>query len=260
MLTAQNLTYQIDGNTLLKDVSASFKPGKLSLIIGPNGAGKSTLVKLLSRQWQPTSGNVRYGDKQLNQFKDIELAKIRAVLSQHIELAFPLDVWEVVMMGRYPHFGNTPGPRDVEACEDALRFLDVLNFASRDYLTLSGGEKQRVNFARVLAQLWYARPDGFRCLMLDEPLASLDIRYQLAFMNKIRDLTTKPDLMAIGVVHDLNIAARYADYLVLLNEGEVLAQGSVEDVLTADNIRRAFHIDPIIRQDDKTESLYLLFN
>lgn len=260
MLTAQNITYRIDDSVLLKDISVSFEPGNLSLVIGPNGAGKSTLVKVLSRRLQPAEGQIRYGERPLDRFTDLELAQTRAVLSQHIELAFPLDVWQVVMMGRYPHFGSKPGPRDKEACEKALRFFDALEFSSRDYLTLSGGEKQRVNFARVLAQLWYERSDGFSCLMLDEPLASLDIKYQFSFMHKVKGLLSRCDLMAIGVVHDLNIAARFADHLVLLNNGKKVAQGTAKEVLTTENIRRTFRIESTIRKDDKTDSMYLLFN
>src|ERR1051326_8710718 len=154
MLTAKDIAFRIGNKSLLSNISLTFEPAKLHLIIGPNGAGKSTLIKVLARLLRPQGGNVRYEGVDVNDAAEADLAKRRAVLSQAVEVAFPLSVREVVMMGRYPHFGGRPGPTDEQIVDELMQFFDVTEFADRDYQTLSGGERQRVNFARVLAQLW----------------------------------------------------------------------------------------------------------
>jgi len=259
MLSATSLTFAIGAARLLEDVSVAFEPGKLSLVIGPNGAGKSTLVKLLSRQLTPQSGSVRYADRPLAEWSEHDLARVRAVLSQNVELAFPLRVWEVVQMGRYPHFTGAPTATDERACEEAMRFFDVADWADRNYLTLSGGERQRVQFARVMAQVWYPASGGRRWLLLDEPLTFLDIRYQFDFLRRIRALLQAGDLVVMGVVHDLNLAARFADHLVLLAHGRVLAAGPPADVLQPDLVEQAFGIRPRV-QTSEGGTLHLLFD
>jgi len=256
MVEIRNIFYEVDDKTLLRDVSDIFLPGKLNLIIGPNGAGKSTLIRIISRQLQAESGVVTMNGKNLKDYDTNELARFRAVLSQHTELAFPMPVYEVVMMGRYPHFGGKPSARDKDACEAAMKLFDVTQFADRNYQTLSGGEQQRVQFARVLAQLWYAREHECRYLLLDEPLTFLDVYYQYEFMHQLQALLGK-DLCVIGVVHDLNLAARFADHLLLLHHGKVLASGSPSLVLTEANIRAAYHMTPVIHQDNG--KMFLLF-
>jgi len=257
MLRANNITCQIGEKKLLDDVSATFHPGKLNLIIGPNGAGKSTLVKVLCNQIHPQHGAVYYGEKKLTAFSIAAQAGIRAVLSQNIELAFPLKVFEVVMMGRYPHFTGRPSPKDETACEEAMRFFDVSEMAERDYMTLSGGEKQRVHFARVVAQIWYPVKDSCRYLLLDEPLTFLDVHYQFHFMHKIIELLKNDDMIVVGVVHDLNLAARFADQIILLHQGKVLASGDKTGVLTKEHIKKAYQLEPVIHQDKNT--MYLFF-
>src|SRR5436190_10546335 len=158
MLEASNITFRVGNKELISDVSLSFEPGKLHLIIGPNGAGKSTLIKVLARLLRPQLGSVAYEGADVSASREVDLAKHRAVLSQAVEVAFPLSVREVVMMGRYPHFGGHPGPRDEEIVDEMMQFFDVTEFKDRDYQTLSGGERQRVNFARVLAQVWHGSP------------------------------------------------------------------------------------------------------
>ncbi|MCC6316512.1 MAG: heme ABC transporter ATP-binding protein [Gemmatimonadaceae bacterium] len=259
MLKATDLSFTIDGARLLSDVGVTFEPGKLSLVLGPNGAGKSTLVKVLSGQLAPQRGEVRYADRPLSQWAERDLARVRAVLSQNVELAFPLRVWEVVLMGRYPHFTGAPGAVDERACEDAMRYFDVLDWADRNYLTLSGGERQRVQFARVMAQIWYARDGAHRWLLLDEPLTFLDIRYQFDFLRRVRTLLAGGDLVVVGVVHDLNLAARFADHIVLLSHGRVLAAGTPRDVLRAELVGEAFGITPTVRTDEDG-GLHLLFH
>src|SRR5215831_11110750 len=154
MLKANNITFRVGDKPLLTDISLSFAAGKLHLIIGPNGAGKSTLIRVLARLLRPQIGSVEYEGSDVNDASEANLAKHRAVLSQAVEVAFPLSVREVVMMGRYPHFGGRPGPADDTIVSELMKFFDVTEFADRDYQTLSGGERQRVNFARVLSQLW----------------------------------------------------------------------------------------------------------
>jgi iron complex transport system ATP-binding protein len=256
MLEASDITFRVGDRALISDVSVSFAPGRLHLIIGPNGAGKSTLIKVLARLLRPDTGRVEYEGADVVRASESDLAKRRAVLSQAVEIAFPLTVREVVMMGRYPHFGSRPGPSDERIADELMEFFDVTEFGGRNYQTLSGGERQRVNFARVLAQLWRADsgappPPGApparrpcRYLFLDEPLTFLDIRHQIAFMKQVRGFTDAPDVVTVGVVHDLNLAARFADQIVLLHDGRVVANGAPAEVLTADHIRAVFGVEP----------------
>src|SRR6185369_14656005 len=154
MLVGRDITFCVGSKELISDISASFTPGGLHLIVGPNGAGKSTLVKVLARLLRPQTGAVEYEAVDVARAGEAELAKRRAVLSQAIEIAFPLTVREVVMMGRYPHFSGRPGPTDEHIVDEVMHHFDVVEFTHRYYQSLSGGERQRVNFARVLAQLW----------------------------------------------------------------------------------------------------------
>src|SRR5690242_3225339 len=262
MLTASNIEFRVGNKPLVSGVSVSFAPGKLHLLIGPNGAGKSTLVKVLARLLRPQTGTVEYDGVDVSSTTEAELARRRAVLSQAVEVAFPLTVREVVMMGRYPHFGGRPGPVDEAIVDELMELFDVTEFDGRNYQTLSGGERQRVNFARVLSQLWRSadgHSDG-RCryLFLDEPLTFLDIHHQIEFMKKVREFSSSPDVVTVGVVHDLNLAARFADQIVLLNHGRLVAGGSPGEVLTADLIRETFGVEPSI-VSTQHPGLHLIF-
>jgi len=208
MLSANNLTFRVGTRALVEDVTASFEPGRLHLIVGANGAGKSTLIKLLTRLMRPHAGTIEYDGANIGGWSERELARRRAVLSQAVEVAFSMPVRELVMMGRYPHFGARPGASDLHICEEVMRYFEVDAMADRSYGTLSGGEKQRVQFARVLAQIWRPIEGAARYLFLDEPLTFLDIRHQIDFMNKVRSFASQPDVVAVGVVHDLSLAAR----------------------------------------------------
>jgi len=259
MLCVREITRSAAGRRLVDGVSADFRPGELNLIIGPNGAGKSTLIKLLSKQLRADTGAIAYDSIDLGAISHRELAKIRAVLSQNVEVTFPLRVWEVVMMGRYPHFSGKPGASDTRACQEVMDFFQISEIAERNYLTLSGGEKQRVHFARVIAQIWFHVPGKSRYLFLDEPLTFLDVYFQFEFMGKLRELLAAGDLVVVGVVHDLNLAARFADKLLLLYEGRVLASGKSDEVLTPQNIKAAFRLEPTLFHA-AGKSLHLVFD
>ncbi|HPF12367.1 MAG TPA: heme ABC transporter ATP-binding protein [Flavobacteriaceae bacterium] len=256
MLKVEHIAYHIGQKALLEDFSADFPPGQLHLILGPNGAGKSTLIKLLSGELPSKQGKVLYENKSITTHSLPELATRRAVLSQNIDLSFPMKVHEVVMMGRYPHFRSHPTGVDFTAIEEAMNFFDIASFRDREYLTLSGGEKQRVHFARVLAQIIQSEHSGCRYLFLDEPLTYLDVYYQFQFMQLLRKLLKEYPLVVVGVVHDLNLAAKFADQLVLLHQGKLLAKGPVHEVLTEKNIEMAYRLSPLIHHSKKGTFLF----
>ena len=258
MLLADNISFRVGNKSLLSEISVTFAPGKLHLIVGPNGAGKSTLIKVLARLLRPETGSVEYEGVDVAQVSEAELAKRRAVLSQAVDVAFPLSVRELVMMGRYPHFGGRPGPADEQIVDEVMAHFDVTEFSSRDYQTLSGGERQRVNFARVLTQLWRdGSSAACRYLFLDEPLTFLDIRHQIDFLKKIRTFAAASDVVTVGVVHDLNLAARFADHIVLLHEARVVAHGTPTEVLTSERIQDVFGVTPTFVESDS--GMHLVF-
>jgi iron complex transport system ATP-binding protein len=259
MLTCSDLGYRVERTTILDRIDAAFEPHQLHLVIGPNGAGKSTLVKLLARLIAPTTGHIHYGAIDPGSLDDRELARRRAVLSQAVEVAFPLPARELVMMGRYPHFTGRPTASDEEICDEVMRVLDVAALAERSYATLSGGEKQRVNFARVLAQVWRPVDGSGRYLFLDEPLTFLDVQHQLRFMNIVRRFADQPDVTVIGVVHDLNLAARFSDRLLLLDGGRIVASGAPIAVLTLAVVQQVFQVQPVIVTNPISGSPHLIF-
>jgi iron complex transport system ATP-binding protein len=176
MVEVQGVRYSAGDVLILDDVSACFRPNRFNVILGPNGAGKSTLLKVATGLLRPTEGEVRYGDRPVAAFDAPVLARTRAVLSQHVELAFPLSVHDVAMIGRYPHYGRTPAARDREIVRQALEMVGMWDKRNQQYPTLSGGEQQKVQLARVLAQIWnHDTPDEHKYLFLDEPTSSLDV-------------------------------------------------------------------------------------
>lgn len=259
MLIAADLVFRVGKRALIDRVSAQFEPGRLHLILGPNGAGKSTLIRLLARLLRPSEGTVQYDGHDAAHWHERELARRRAVLSQSIEVAFSLPVRELVLMGRYPHFGARPGAEDLAICDEVMRFFDVTAMADRSYGTLSGGECQRVQFARVLAQIWRPIEDSTRHLFLDEPLTFLDVRHQIDFMGKVRIFAAQKDVVVVGVVHDLNLAVQFADRLLLLDQGRILADGPPSEVLTGDNLRAAFAVAPVLLTNPQTGKTHLVF-
>ncbi len=258
MVTTENIGYSINGKILLDKVSLTLHPNEITMVIGPNGAGKSTFIKLLSQQMPCTTGQVRFEEKNIKSMDKADMARIRAVLSQSIEMVFPLTVEQVIMMGRYPHFKSQPTQTDRDICQKAINFFNVATLVNRNYLTLSGGEKQRVHFARVAAQIWPDKNETTKYLLLDEPLTYLDVYYQYEFMRLLKKLMSLQSMVVVGVVHDLNLAYRYGNQVVLLHNGTVLASGTRETVFTPENILTAFKVDAHILTDNKGNKFFSL--
>lgn len=258
MLKTTGIYYHIGRKLILSNISAEFKPGEFNMILGPNGSGKSTFLKIFSGEINQFEGTVLYGDEKIRDIKKEGLAKYRAVMSQQPELSFPLTVEEVVMMGRYPHFTFNPNKRDFTICEAVMERMNLLSFKERNYLTLSGGEKQRVQYARVLAQIWEKPTSGCRYLFLDEPLTSLDISYQQEFLQIAREFT-KEGTVLIAVMHDINLAIQYADKLFFFKEGELVAQGRPADILCESLIEIVFGVQTAIINNPVTNTPLVVY-
>ncbi|SEK09999.1 heme ABC transporter ATP-binding protein [Achromobacter sp. NFACC18-2] len=243
MLAAENLILTRGGNRILDQVSLAVRPGEVVGLLGANGAGKSTLLGAMSAELAPESGTVRLGDADVQGLGHRQQARRRAVLPQKPGLAFDLDVREVVAMGAYPF--PELSPAQVEALvEQALGWADVTHLNARRYPELSGGEQQRVQFARVLVQCKAARVDGEpRYLLLDEPTASLDPRHQGDLLRVAAGLAHAGDTGVLVILHDMNLAARWCDRLLLLCGGREIAAGAPAQVLTPKNLHLAYGID-----------------
>jgi iron complex transport system ATP-binding protein len=259
MLKTENIQYSIGKNKILNGISAEFLAGEFNMILGPNGSGKSTFLKIFSGEINGYSGSVLYNDKKIDREKKEALAKYRAVMSQQPELSFPLMVEEVVMMGRYPHFTFNPTKKDETICNEVMQRMNLLSFKERNYLTLSGGEKQRVQFARVLAQIWEQPENGNRYLFLDEPLNSLDISYQQEFLQIAKEFTQQHTVL-VAVLHDINLATQYADKLFFLKEGQLVAQGKPKEVLNEALLLKVFDVQTTIINNPVTNNPLVIYN
>lgn len=242
MVEVIDVSYRAGGNLILDDVTARFRRGRFNVILGPNGAGKSSLLKIATGLLRPSTGSVTYDTKAVRDFAPNELARRRAVLSQHVELAFPLPVRDVVLMGRYPHYGRSPAARDMEIVERALEVVGMQDKRQQHYPTLSGGEQQKVQLARVLAQIWsYDGASDHKYLFLDEPTASLDVHYQIHLLDVARDLLGH-ECTIVAILHDLNVAFHYGDAFFLMDAGRIVREADDSRELETDLIERVFRV------------------
>ena len=233
---ATGLRYRYAGarTHAVRDVELAVPRGAFYAVIGPNGCGKTTLLRLLLGALDPGSGSIAYEDRPLGEWPRRELARRVGVVPQSEELVFPLSVRELVAMGRYPHLGpwRGEGAGDRSAVGAAMARCDVADLAGRAVNTLSGGERQRARLARALAQ----EPDT---LVLDEPTASLDIAHEMGIFELLRGLADSGTTVLI-VTHNLNLAARYADRLLLMDRGRPVAEGPAADVFTAETLEAVY--------------------
>jgi len=249
MLHCQGLTVSFGAQQILRQVSLHIPPRGLVGVLGPNGSGKTTLLRALSGALIPDGGTVTFDDRSLHSFTSAELARRLAVVPQETHLAFDYSVIEIVLMGRYPHLGpfEFEGPTDLASAHAALTATGTDHLANRAFDTLSGGEKQRVIIASALAQLGEGTDQAAgagRVLVLDEPTASLDLRYQLEVAALLRRLHDRQDITIVLTTHDVQFAARVCSKLVLLGDGRVIAQGPPATVLTTPQIATLYGIAP----------------
>lgn len=227
----------IRNKPLLDGINLEVVSGELLVAIGPNGAGKSTLLKVISGEVEVDKGWARLDEAPISSYSLKDLSVMLAVLPQHTELHFSFEVQQVIALGRIPHASGNR--RNAEIVNEIMKLLEILHLARRDYTTLSGGEMQRVQFARALSQIWDISGPGF--LLLDEPTSSLDLSHQHAVLRVAKDMSRK-GIGVFVVLHDMNLAARYADRIVLMHAGRIVQQGSAEEVLTEQNLQEVFGV------------------
>lgn len=238
MLKANQINYKHKEFFILDEVDVSLGYGEFLAIVGPNGAGKSSLLSVLANEVKQGMQSVLFKKKEISDWEVRELAMHKAKFSQHNSNEIPLQVKDVVMMGRYPYFNSQPGKEDFEAMNKHLYESDVYHLKDRDYNTLSGGEKQRVHLSRVMTQV--ENEIEKKLIFFDEPLNNLDVKHQYKALEIIKKFTQKQN-SAIVVLHDLNLAAQFADKILLMKSGKVSAYGTPEEVFTSENITHAYN-------------------
>jgi iron complex transport system ATP-binding protein len=237
------VSLQLAGIPLLGDIDIDVQPGQITSILGPNGAGKTSLLRVLVGELSPQSGLVSLNGREIRKWSAEQRARSLAVLPQHSLLDFPFTVQEVVMLGRTPHQTGFEHDRDIVA--QALKSVDGDYLAQRIYTQLSGGEKQRVHLARVLAQIWEPTAEGERYLVLDEPTSSFDLAHQHLTLEVVRQLASR-GVGVVMVIHDLNLAARCSDHMMLMQCGRIVVSGAPHEVLKQDIISQVFQVDATI--------------
>ncbi|WP_075184650.1 heme ABC transporter ATP-binding protein [Teredinibacter haidensis] len=237
ILSLKEIGFTINGYNLIDQITFDVEPGQITAVVGPNGAGKSTVLRTISGECSGATGSIEFCGKDMARWSSNEKARRMAVLPQFSSLSFPFTVREVVAMGRFPH--SSGRKEDESIVKSAMAALDITHLRNRLYTRLSGGEKQRTQLARVMAQIWNPSDDMDRLLLLDEPTAFLDLGHQQQLMQAIRDFS-RQGVAVLMVLHDINLATRHAHKVVALQQGRVVANGDSHTVVTEGLIQRLF--------------------
>lgn len=251
-LSTNQLCFSIREKSILSNISLSFSDSCFYGIVGPNGSGKTTLLRLICRLLQPSSGEICIDGQSLASLSEKERAKRISLIPQNYRMNHSFSVEEMVSMGRYPHLESWRGPdeKDRKIVEYAMEKTGLLPFREREVTSLSGGELQRVLLARSLAQ-------DTQILLLDEPISHLDIFYQLDLLEQVNALCRDESRTALCVIHDLNLALRYCDQIILLKEGSVFSQGESKKVITPENIFNVYGVKSrIIETENQAAIIY----
>jgi len=236
MYTAENISFRVRDKIILRDVCVSLMPGTFTAVVGPNGAGKSSLLKAMAHELTGYHGDVVVNGRNINTYNPKALSLVRAVLPQSTSLQFAFTVEQVVMLGRHAH--RTTRLENISVVEEVLQLTNTIGLRDRNYLTLSGGEKQRTQLARVLAQVWEETVYP-RYILLDEPTSSLDITQQQNIFTLAKRVCER-NIGVMAIIHDLNQAVQFADHIHFMREGRITAAGEVQSVFTKANIEETF--------------------
>lgn len=235
-LNVANVEFSYSSMPVLTDVCLELAQSEILGVVGPNGAGKSTLIRCIDRILKPQRGSILLDGTEMRNMGMRETAQKLGYIPQSASQVFPATVFDTILMGRSPHVGWRSNEQDNEKVLDVLHLLNIEDLAMRDINETSGGQQQRVFIARALAQ----EPD---ILLLDEPTSNLDIQHQLEVMEIVKYLVVKKGISAIMAVHDLNLASRYTDRVIIMKGGRIVDAGSPPDVLTPENIRSVYGVE-----------------
>jgi iron complex transport system ATP-binding protein len=245
-ITVQGVTFTYRSTPTLTEVSLELNETEVLGMVGPNGSGKTTLLKCINKILEPKQGSIMLGERAIKKMSRLDVAKhIGYVPQSAIGNPDALPVFEMVLMGRRPHITWQSTEKDEKKVWDAIKLLNIEHIAMRNFYELSGGEQQRVLIARSLAQ-------EAKVLLLDEPTSNLDIRHQLEVMDLTRKLVADEHLAAAVAIHDLNLASRYCDKIVMMKAGKIFAAGNVKSVLTAENISAVYDVEVILNYNNST--------
>jgi iron complex transport system ATP-binding protein len=254
ILEIDSVCFAYQSTDVLKDVSFNAAEGEVIGILGKNGCGKTTLMKCINAHLRPHSGRIAIDGNHVSEMSKKELARKMAVVAQHSNMSFPFTVLETVMMGLYPtsEWMHAPTGEEMERVLDAMNSTGISEFAERPVTELSGGERQRALISRALVQ----DPEIF---LLDEPTLHLDVNHQFNLMEMVNRLAREKDMLVIVVTHDIALAARYCDRVILMEKGEIIGSGRTEDVITSENLMKVFSVHADVTYDERIKGLNVLF-
>lgn len=240
-LKVDNLSFKYSSEDVLKKLTFRVSMGHVVSILGPNGSGKTTLLKSISHLLKPHEGTIYLKDKGIHEYGHKELARHMAVVHQNQPTEFDFSVEEVVLMGRYPHLKpfQTESSQDYEVARHAMQSTSILHLREKNLKHISGGERQRVMIARALAQ-------ETDTLLLDEPISHLDIKYQLDILKMCHALSRDKQMTIITTLHDINMASRFSDFIILMKAGEIVEMGTPLEVINTQTIRKVYEVDSVV--------------
>ena len=241
-LKVNKIEFAYNSTPVLENISMELDRSEVLGIVGPNGTGKSTLIRCIDHILKPRQGSILLDEDDITKMKRMEIAKKMGYVPQSTTRVFPASVIDTVLMGRRPHLGWKSSEEDMDKVLEILELLGIVEFAMRDFNEISGGQQQKVLIARALAQ-------EADVLLLDEPTSNLDIRHQLEVMEILKNVVRKNGISAVMAIHDLNLASRYTDRILMMNGGRIFAAGDPASVLTVENIRQVYGVEVLVKSD-----------